>query len=97
MCAGSAQAGPPEIPARTKGPAPRAVSVNTHRATLEFDTDGSFEGDAVCPDRRARATGGGFDLQDGGRAFESRPAGARGWHVTADAPGIVYVRCLLIT
>lgn len=97
VCAGSAQAGPTGIPAETKGPAPRAVSVNTHRGLLELDSDGSFGGNAVCPDRRAHATGGGFDLQDGGRAFESRPVGTRGWRVKADAPGAVYVRCLLVT
>ncbi|MFH8410102.1 hypothetical protein ACH4FX_35785 [Streptomyces sp. NPDC018019] len=86
---GTALAGP--------GPAPRATTVTTHQAALEFTNDGIFEGTVTCPNRRAHATGGGYALREDGHAFESRPDGNRSWHVKATASGIVYVRCLLIT
>ncbi|MFH8345231.1 hypothetical protein [Streptomyces sp. NPDC018045] len=94
--AGTALAGP-AVPAGGTEPAPRAATVTTHQAALEFTSDGTFEGTVTCPNRRAQTTGGGYALREDGHAFESRPDGNRSWHVKASAPGVVYVRCLLVT
>ncbi|MFF5977005.1 hypothetical protein ACFY7C_36450 [Streptomyces sp. NPDC012769] len=83
-------------PAADPAARPRAVAVNTHTVVLDAGPDG-IEATATCPDRRAQAVGGGFDLANDGHASASHPEGQRAWYVKATEPGVVYVRCLLIT